>query len=676
MQQKAAQRLVTQLRQELRDHNYRYYVLDDPLIADAEYDRLFGELLRLEQQFPELAAPDSPTQKVGAPPIDGFATVEHAVVMQSLENAFDAAELREFDARLRRLLPDSAPPEAYVCEPKIDGLAVELVYERGRLTVGATRGDGVQGEDVTHNLRTLRSLPLRLRGPQVPEHLSVRGEVFIHVADFERYNAERLARDETAFANPRNLAAGSLRQLDSRITAERPLDLFCYGLGEVRGVSLDSQWEVLDRLPGWGLRVNPESRLCVDIEAAVDYYHELRERRHELGYEIDGMVVKVNRFDQQRELGEKSRAPRWAIAVKFPAAQATTKVNDIVVQVGRTGALTPVAVLEPVQVGGVEVKRATLHNQDEIDRKDVRIGDTVFVQRAGEVIPEVVKVVTEDRQGGARRYRLPRRCPVCNAAVVREEGEAVHRCIGLACSAQIKERIRHFASRGAMDIEGLGDKLVQQLVDGGLVASVPDLYALTAEQLAGLERMGEKSAVNLLQALEVSKQRDVARVLFALGIRHVGEHVARVLASSFGDLEALALASVDDLVAVHGIGPEVAGAVQSFFAEPANRAVVGGLLRAGVAPEPLRPRRRAGTADESAALAGKSFVFTGTLESMTRQEASRAVADRGGRATSSVSARTDYVVAGEAPGAKARQAGELGVRLLTEAEFQALLAES
>ncbi len=670
MNREEAEKRAAALRRELDEHNYRYYVLDSPIVSDAEYDRLLAELAAIEGDFPDLVTPDSPTQRVGAAPAAEFAPVKHEVAMLSLENAFGADELREFDARIRRFLHlQAGTAVAFVAEPKIDGVAVELVYENGILIQGSTRGDGSTGEDITQNLRTIRAIPVRLRGDRgaVPARLSVRAEVFLPLADFRRHNREREERGEPAFANPRNMAAGSLRQLDPRITAARPLDACFYSIGVQRGgPPIRSQWELLHYLPELGFRVNPLARRCNDIDACVEYVQDLEPRRDSLAYEIDGAVIKVDDFALQDELGVKSRSPRWATAVKFASRQATTVVRAIRVQVGRTGVLTPVALLEPVHLSGVEVRRATLHNLDEVERKDVRIGDTVLVGRAGDVIPEVVQVITDRRTGAERRFTMPESCPVCGSRVVREEGEVAFRCIGLACPAQLRERLRHFGSRGGMDIEGLGDKLVAKLVERGLVKDVADLYHLDAGTLAELERMAEKSAANLIAAIERSKQAPLHRLIFALGIRHVGEHVARLLADHFGDLDALARATEEELDQVGGVGPELARAIAEFFGDPANRGVLERLAAAGVRP-------RAEIERTSSALAGRTFVFTGTLTGMTRQEAEREVARRGARAVASVSKTTDFVVVGENPGSKADRARELGLEVLSEEQFRALL---
>ena len=659
-------RRIEKLREEIRKHDYYYYVLNQPIISDAEYDRLFRELQELEQKYPQLVTPDSPTQRVGAPPAEEFRPVRHALPMLSLQNCFTEEEFLDWDRRVRRLLGGEKP--VYVCEPKLDGLSVELVYEDGVFTVGSTRGDGYTGEDVTQNLRTIKQVPLRLLSDEIPPPrlLEVRGEVYMEKEAFKRLNEERAKSGEPLFANPRNAAAGSLRQLDPGVTASRPLKLFCYALGRVEGIEIKSQEELLVTLPKLGFPVNPLWRRCETPEEAIDFYHELLERREELPYEADGMVVKVNDFAQREVLGEVSRAPRWAIAFKFPAEEATTRVLDIVVQVGRTGALTPVAILEPVEVSGVTVSRATLHNEDEVRRKDVRIGDWVVVRRAGEVIPEIVKSIPERRTGEEKEFKMPTRCPVCGGPVVRPPGEVVHRCENLSCPARIKESIRHFASRRAADIEGLGEKLVDQLVDKGLVRRISDLYHLTKEQLAALERMGDKSAQNLLEQLERSKGMSLARFIYALGIRYVGEHIAEVLAERFGSIDELARASYEELVEIPEIGPRIAQSIVDFFASEDNRRLIEELKAVGIDPRAERPK-------EKGPLAGKTLVFTGRLSDMTREEAKRLVESLGGKVASSVSRKVDYVVVGEDPGSKLDRARELGIPTLTEEEFRKLV---
>jgi DNA ligase (NAD+) len=661
---------IEELRKAITYHDYRYYVLDDPEISDAQYDAMFRELQELEAQHPQWIAPDSPTQRVGAPPLEKFGTVEHAQPMLSLANAFSEEEAREFDERIRRLL-DRHQPLEYAVEPKIDGVAVELVYIDGSLQVGATRGDGIRGEEITQNLKTIPSIPLRLledpRRP-VPGRLDVRGEVYMSIDDFKDLNAQRRQRGEPLFANPRNAAAGSLRQLDSSITARRPLDIFCYGVGETRGLEAETHGQLLQCLRAWGLKTNDLTRVVLGIEEAVSRYRELLDMRSDLPYEADGIVLKVNALHLQRTLGAISRSPRWALAFKFPSHQETTKVVDIRVQVGRTGALTPVAVLEPVQVGGVTVGRATLHNQDEIDRKDVRVGDTVLIQRAGDVIPEVVEVLPEKRTGRERPFRIPDHCPVCGAQVVRLEGEAAHRCMGLSCPAKLKETIRHFASKRAMDIDGLGEKLIDQLVDRELVRDVSDLYRLTHEQLASLERMADKSAENILNAIEQTKAVALDRFYYALGIRHVGEHLARVLAEHYPNIQQLQQATEEELTAVHEIGPKVARSIVSFFQEPQNRGTIARMFASGVHPHVPSPA-------QGLTLIGKTVVFTGALESLTRQEAQALVQRLGGRAAASVSAKTDWIVAGPGAGSKLQRARELNILVLSEKEFLELISE-
>ncbi len=663
----AAQEL-DRLRREIEHHNYLYYVKDAPEISDAEFDRLFRRLIEIEEAFPDLVTPDSPSQRVGAPPADEFRPVPHRVPMLSLQNAMDEGEMRDFEARLARFLGRDDPLD-YVVEPKFDGLSAELVYENGVLVTGATRGDGFTGEDVTANLRTVRTIPLRLRDDRrpVPRLVEVRGEVVIPVARFEELNREREARGETPFANPRNAAAGSVRQLDPTITAGRPLEFYAYAIGASEGFEVEGQWDLLQALRDYGFKVTDLARRVRGMDDVIGEYQRLLGLRDELPFEVDGTVVKVDRAALQRELGEVSRSPRWAIACKFPPRREVTRIERILVQVGRTGVLTPVAVLAPVRVGGVTVRRATLHNEDEVARKGVMEGDFVFVQRAGDVIPEVVEVLADRRDGSERPFVMPDRCPSCGGPVVREEGEAARRCVSSSCPAQRKERITHFASRRAMDIEHLGDKLTDQLVEQGLVRDVADLYRLRFEQVVVLDRMAEKSAQNLLDAIEKSKSRPLAAVLFALGIRQVGEALARDLASHFGGIEALMDAREEDLLKVEGVGPVVARAIRDFFDNPANRDVIRRLREAGVRMEHTAPRDEA-----DPRFAGKTFVFTGTLRTMTREHAQALVLARGGKAASSVSRKSDYVVAGADAGSKLAKARDLGVAVLTEDEFLAL----
>jgi len=635
MEKDATYRRTKELREAIEYHNYRYYVLDDPEISDAEYDRMMRELEKLEAEFPELRDANSPTQRVGAPPLEEFETVTHTIPMLSLANGQNEIEVREFDQRVRRFLGTDRDI-AYVAEPKLDGLAVELVYERGNLVVGSTRGDGVNGENITQNLRTIRTIPLSLIGKEipVPERLEVRGEVYMEIERFRELNKKREASGEPLFANPRNAAAGSLRQLDPAITASRPLNIFFYGMGEISGYTFKTHSEFIEALPYWGLRVNPLTKLCRDIDEAIGYYDDIAGERETLPYEIDGVVMKVDNLGLQSQLGVISRNPRWALAYKFKPKQETTKVLRIIPQVGRTGAITPVAVLEPVRVGGIEISRATLHNQDEIDKKDVRIGDTVIVQRAGDVIPEVLKVVGSKRTGAEKKFHIPDTCPVCGADVVRLDNEAVHRCIGLSCPAQLKGRIKHFASKRAMDIDGLGDKLVAQLVDKGMVKDVSDLYRLSKEDLVGLERMADKSAQNLLNAIEVSKRKPLAKFIYALGIRHVGEHMAEVLARELKSLKGFLRATEEKLLAVREVGPELAQSVVGFFGDQGNREVLDRLQKAGLSIVET-------AVDETAKLKDLTFVFTGALETFTRDEARDLVESLGGRTSSDVSKTVD-----------------------------------
>ncbi len=660
---------VEALRRLIEYHNYRYYVLDDPEIPDSEYDRLMRELQALEAEYPELVTPDSPTQRVGAEPLDAFGEVRHKVPMLSLANAFSDEELREFDARVRRMLGVEGAIR-YAAEPKLDGLAVSLRYESGRLVQGATRGDGYRGEDVTANVRTIDAIPLHLLGEGWPEVLEVRGEVFMPKSGFERLNREARRKGEKTFANPRNAAAGSLRQLDPRITARRPLSFFAYGWGELSVARLaPTHSESMACLRGWGLPVSPELRVLEGVDACLEYHREMLARRTSLDYDIDGVVFKVDDLDAQERLGYVSRAPRWAIAHKFPSEEALTVVRDVEWQVGRTGALTPVARLEPVQVGGVTVRNATLHNIDEIRRKDVHIGDTVYVRRAGDVIPEIVRVLPERRPPDARPIELPKTCPVCGSEVIKPEGEAVARCTGgLYCPAQRKEAIKHFASRRAMDIQGLGDKLVEQLVDKGLVKDPADLYALTEAELVRLDRMGEKSARNLLEALERSKSTTLARFLYALGIREVGEATAQALARHFGSLEAIEKADEERLQQVPDIGPVVAAHIAAFFRQPHNLEVIEKLRRAGV----HWPEEAPAPAPESLPLHGKTFVLTGAL-SRPREEVKARLQALGAKVTGSVSRKTDYVVVGAHPGSKYDEARRLGVPILDESGLQRML---
>ena len=664
----AAKKRIEALREQIRHHNYLYYVLDAPEIPDAEYDRLLRELQRLEAEYPDLVTPDSPTQRVGAEPVKAFGEVRHEVPMLSLDNAFSDEEVADFDRRVRERLGTDGPV-SYAAEPKLDGLAVSILYEDGVLVRGATRGDGATGENVTQNVRTIQSVPLRLLGRGWPKRLEVRGEVIISHEGFRRLNELAEKKGHKPFANPRNAAAGSLRQLDPRITAERPLEFYCYGVGLVEGGRLpDRHSRILDKLRGWGVRLPPHVEVVKGLDGCIDYYRRMEQQRDRLPFDIDGVVFKVDRLDLQERLGFVARAPRWAIARKFPAQEELTRVLDIVVQVGRTGAITPVARLEPVFVGGVTVTSATLHNEDEIRRKDVRIGDTVIVRRAGDVIPEIVAVVKERRPRNARKFVMPKKCPVCGSDIERVEGEAVARCTGgLFCPAQRKERIKHFASRRAMDIEGLGDKLVEQLVDRGLVEDVADLYTLDQATLAGLERMGEKSATNLVAAIEKSKNTTLERFLYALGIREVGEATARVLARHFGDLEPLMKAGKEELEAIPDIGPVVAEHIVNFFHQKHNRQVIDKMRKAGVHwPKVKTPKKQP--------LAGNTYVLTGALASMSREEARERLEALGARVSGSVSKKTTAVIAGDKPGSKLARAESLGIPILTEDQFLNLIS--
>ncbi|HLU61196.1 MAG TPA: NAD-dependent DNA ligase LigA [Gammaproteobacteria bacterium] len=661
-------RRIEELREAIRHHNYRYYVLDDPSITDAEYDRLMQELLRLEAQHPELVTPDSPTQRVGAAPSSQFGQVKHAVPMLSLSNAFSEQDVRDFDRRARERL-DTVQPIEYTCEPKLDGLAVSLRYENGVFVQAATRGDGTTGEDVTANVRTIQSVPLRLAGEGWPRLLEVRGEVFMSHAGFARMNREAAERGEKTFVNPRNAAAGSLRQLDPAVSASRPLEIFFYGTGAHEGGRLpDRHGELLRQLREWGLRTNPEIRTVTGVEGCLEYHREMQQKRASLGYDIDGVVYKVDRYDLQRELGFVSRAPRWAVAHKFPAQEESTVLKGVDFQVGRTGALTPVARLEPVFVGGVTVSNATLHNMDEIERLGVKIGDTVIVRRAGDVIPEIVQVVEAKRPEDARDIVLPATCPVCGSDVVREEGEAAARCTGgLYCGAQRKESLKHFASRRAMDIEGLGDRLIELFIEKGYLRNAADIYRLHehAAELQAFEGFGEKSVAKLLKAIDASRHTTLARFLYALGIRDVGEATAQTLARHFGSLRAIMDADEPALQEVPDVGPKVAARIADFFREEHNREVIDRLLAAGIEWEEGE-RAEAGPKP----LEGRTFVLTGSLESMTRDEAKDRITALGGKVAGSVSKKTSYVVAGADPGSKLARAEELGVPVLDE---QALL---
>jgi DNA ligase (NAD+) len=655
---------LERLRAEIRRHDHKYYVEDNPEISDAEYDALLRELRELEAAHPELITPDSPTQRVAPEPVSALEKVTYKLPMLSLDNTYSREELCAFDARVRKGL-DTTEPVEYEVEPKVDGAAVGLRYEAGRLVVGYTRGDGRTGEDVTHNLRTIPSVPLVL--PKEIPLLEVRGEVYMSHAEFDRVNEAQLAEGLPPFANPRNTAAGTLKLLDPRLAAKRRLDLALYGVGEHEGIEFATQAELLKALRGLGFRTLPQAAVCRGVEQVLERCDDWQARRHTLPFGIDGTVVKVNRRALHAVLGATSKAPRWAIAYKFPAEQATTKLKEILVQVGRTGTLTPVAVVEPVQLAGTTVTRATLHNEDEIRRKDIRVGDTVLMEKGGDIIPKVVKVITEKRTGKEKRFHMPAECPACGSPVERLEGEVAVRCTNVACPAKTKEQIEHFAGRGAMDVDGLGTKLVDQLLERGLVADYGDLYALEADALAGLERMGQKSAQNLVEAIKASKARPLDRLIFALGIPYVGTRAAEILAGAFRSLDEVMAASADELTALDEIGPATADSIVKFFANERNRAVITKLRRAGVT---MRGAKRAAAGD---ALAGKTIVITGTL-SRPRAEFEAAIKAAGGRPSGSVSRATSYVLVGADPGSKLDKARELGIPLLTEKEFWAMLS--
>ena len=661
-----ARRRIEELRELIHHHDYLYYVLARPEISDAGYDRLVRELKELEARHPDLIAPDSPTQRVAGQPVEAFASVEHKAAMLSLDNAMDGAELREFEARLKRALPGGT--FEYVCEPKIDGLGVALLYANGRFVRGATRGDGRVGEDITQNLKTIRSIPMRLHGSLAEcRELEVRGEVFMPRREFEKLNAELEEAGESTFANPRNAAAGAVRQKDPAITARRPLDIFCYHVSHAEPSAFTTHWATLEALKASGFKVNPRSRRSPDIEATIASCQALEAERDAFGYDADGVVVKVNSLEQQWRLGATAHHPRWAIAYKFAARQATTRLLEIKINVGKTGALTPTAILEPVELAGVTVSRTSLHNEDEIKKKDIRVGDTVLIERAGDVIPYMVQVITAKRPAEARPFVFPTRCPVCGGQAYRPEGEAIWRCTNAACPAQLKERLLHFGSRRAMDIEHLGEAVVNQLVDRGRVKDFADLYRLTVDQLAELDRLAEKSAQNLVNAIQASKGRGLARALNALGIRMVGERVAQLLAARFGSIERLLNASEVEIGEIYGIGPQIAQSVAKFFSEPRNRETIERLRKAGVSMV------EEGGHEGERPMAGKSFVLTGSLASVTRDEAKDLIIKLGGRVTGLVSKKTDYVVVGADPGSKLDEARRLGIPILDEADFLRLV---
>lgn len=664
MEKKAAQLKIEKLRELINYHNYRYYVLDDPEVSDAEYDSLMKELEALEREYPDLITPDSPTQRVGGAVLSGFQAVTHAIPLLSLANAYSQEELDSFDRRVRELL--SSPPR-YTAELKIDGLAISLLYRDGVFIRGATRGDGQTGEDITNNLRTIRSIPLKLREPLAGD-LEVRGECYMDKRAFEQLNKAQEEKGEKLFANPRNAAAGTLRQLDPKVTSERQLNVFLYGLGYSDALPPDSHYETLQWLSSLGFRINPETQVFDSIDGVKEFIQYWHEKRESLPYDIDGIVVKVDSRVQQELLGTTAKSPRWAVAYKFPAMQKTTKVEDIIVQVGRTGAVTPLAILEPVFIAGSTVSRASLHNEDYVKEKDIRIGDTVVIQKAGDIIPEVVRSVPELRDGSERVFQMPQSCPACGTRLVREAGEAVWRCDNSQCPAKLVEGLVYFASRDALDIEGMGPAVVQQLVDAGLVKNPADIFKLTKEQLLGLDRFGERSAAKLVASIEEAKGRGLARLLTALGILHVGTQTAASLAAYFGSMEKLVTATEDQLAQVPDIGPVVASSISAFFQNPKNIQLIEELKKLGVKMD--EPKQSRGEA-----FSGKTFVVTGTLSQFSRKEAKDAIESLGGKTTESVSKNTDYLVVGEKPGSKLDKARELGISILDEQQFIDMLTE-
>ena len=659
---------IKSLRGKINNHNYQYYVLDNPIISDSEYDKLLKDLELIEKKYPEFIIPESPTQRIGAQPIESFGTVTHRITMMSLANAMSDDELKAFDERLKKKL-NSAKEIEYVIEPKLDGLAVELIYENGKFINGSTRGDGNTGEDITSNLKTIKGIPLILRNDiiSLPDLMEVRGEVFIRKEDFELLNSKRSQSNKQPFANARNAAAGSLRQLDPKITAKRSLSIYCYQAGIVDGINLNTHSEFLERLKNWGLPVNPEVKIVKGIEKAIQFHKQLETIRNEFPYEIDGSVIKVNSLSIRNKLGVRSRSPRWAIAGKFKAQQVTTIINDIFTSVGRTGAITPVAKLQPVEVGGVTVTNATLHNQDEIDRKDIRIGDTVIIERSGDVIPKVIKVIQEKRTKDAKVYHLPDHCPECNNQLMRPKNEVVFRCPNYSCPAKIKGNIKHFVSKNALDMDGLGEKLIDQLVSERIIKKVDDLFRIKKNQLANLERMGDKSADNIIDSINNSKLTSFSRFIYALGIRHVGEHTSKILESAFkGNFDSFLEATFEDLESIEEIGPIVAQSIIEFWNDESNKQIANNCFEFGI-----KLKRNNEIVDQI--LTGKTFVFTGSLERINRKEAKEIVERQGGRTSNSISKNTDYVVAGPGSGAKLEKAKILGINIINEDEFEKLV---
>ena len=660
MSREQAAKRINELTDAIHHHDFRYYVLDDPEVSDAAYDKLFRELQCLEGEYPDLRRPDSPTLRVGGKALDKFNKIKHRAPMLSLSNALSEEEFLEFDDRVHRILdvPESKTIE-YFTELKFDGLSVNLTYEKGALTSAGTRGDGETGEDITQNILTIRSIPLRLNTKHPPNLIEVRGEVILPIKEFEKLNEEQAKRGQKLFANPRNAAAGSLRQLDPSVTAARPLTAFFYGMGAIDGAKFETMWAYEQTLQKWGVRVGKQHSVRNGTKEVLDFYRETEEKRDSLPFEIDGVVVKLNKLNEIDQAGYIARSPRGMIAFKYPPRQETTKIENIIVQVGRTGALTPVALVEPVRLGGATVRRATLHNQDEIDRKDIRVGDTVVIQRAGDVIPEVVSVVASVRTGKEKKFRLPDRCPVCGSAVERKQDEAVSRCSSRNCIAQLKERIRHFVMIDALNIEGMGEKIVEQLVDEGLVKTYADIFKLSKEDFLQLEGFAEKSSAKLVEAIASAKNPELYRFIFALGIRHVGERTAKILANHFGSIEPLFETSKDDFEQIHEIGPEVAASIYSYLADRQNREELKAVLKY-VQPKP--PKRGAGAGK----FAGKIFVLTGTLPTLSRSDATKIIEEHGGRVSSSVSKKTDYLLAGDAAGSKLDKATELNVIIISE----------
>lgn len=665
---KETEKEINKLREAIRKHNYHYYVLDEPIISDYEYDNLLRQLISLEQKYPELITPDSPTQRVGAKPLEEFETARHLVPMLSLSNAFTDKELLDFDKRIKKQFPHQF--FNYIVELKIDGLAIALVYENGIFQRGATRGDGFVGEDITQNLRTINSIPLRLIKYNNIQRVEVYGEVYMNKESFEKLNQKRDKQGENLFANPRNAAAGSVRQLDPSITAKRQLDTFIYQATFPDGSNFRTHLEVLNFLKSAGFKVNPYIKECQDIEEAINYCKAWENKKSELNYEIDGMVIKLNQLNLREELGSTSKSPRWAIAFKFPAEQMTTVIKDIIVGVGRTGTLTPVAILEPVIISGSKVQRATLHNEDEIRRKDIRIGDTVLIQKAGEIIPEVVKVIKEKRGGKEKVFNIPEKCPVCGSKVIRLEGEVASRCNNLSCPAQVKERIKHFVSREAMDIDGLGSALIEQLVDKGLIKDFGDLYYLKKEELSKLDRMAEKSSDNVIRAINNSKNRPLSNLIYALGIRYVGSYASKLLSKKINNLLDLKNMTEDDFINIAEIGPKIAKSIVLFFKKEENLKIIKKLEEAGLNLSSQE------NGQEEQTLKGMQFVLTGSLESFTRDEAKKEIERLGGRVTGNVTKNTDYLILGKDPGQKYQKAKEIGINILEENNFKNMLKNS